>query len=121
MFYCLDALVMFNNTLPSNTMNFSVDRCFKKLIRVRSLISRARTTYYARRECFCLGIATFSVLNIYLNITQTKRMTSLLLLNHFYPVIYRRVRKEKESDELRGSVIRYGPRTSCQRKRLKAV
>ena len=36
-------------------------------------------------------------------------MINLLLLDHFYPVIYRRV--EKESDELfyNGSVTRYGP------------
>ena len=51
-------------------------------------------------------------------------MISLLILNNFYPMIsYRRVSKEKESDRLLHtvSVARYGPRTSCQRKRLRYV
>ena len=55
-------------------------------------------------------------------------MTSLLLLNNFYPVIsYRQVLKKKIKQKNRkrriieyGSVTRYGPRTSCQRKGLRA-
>ena len=44
-------------------------------------------------------------------------MTSLLLLNNFYPLIYRRVQREvKATISLScSSVTRYGPRTSCQR------
>ena len=48
-------------------------------------------------------------------------MTSLLLLNNFNRVIsYRPSSIEKESDEIivYGSVTRYGPRISCQHKRL---
>ena len=46
-------------------------------------------------------IATFSQFQVYLNVTQAKQMTSLLLLNNFYPAISSPTSsKEKESDEL---------------------
>ena len=45
-------------------------------------------------------------------------MISLLLLNNFYPVIsYRRVRKEKESDELLHT--RYGPQSVASAQAVK--
>ena len=47
---------------------------------------------------FCSKIAIFSQFQVYLSITQAKQIINLLLLNNFYPVIYRRV--QKESDEL---------------------
>ena len=46
----------------------------------------------------------------------------LVIINNFCSAIsYRRVQKEKGNDELSCTVLvaRYGPRTSCQRKRLK--
>ena len=48
-----------------------------------------------------LIILTTVVVSV-LNVTQTEQMISLLPLDNFYPVIpsYRRVQKEKESDEL---------------------
>ena len=49
-------------------------------------------------------------------------MISLLLLNHFYPmIVIPTSSKGEESDELlyTGSVTRYGPRISCQRKGVK--
>ena len=52
---------------------------------------------------------------------QAKRIINLLLFSNFYPVISnRRVQEKKGNDELlhTGSVTRYGPRTSCQRKEL---
>ena len=52
---------------------------------------------------------------------KTGEMMSLLLLNSFYPVIsYRRVRKRKRKRRIvvRGSVTRYGPRTSLPAQRI---
>ena len=52
-------------------------------------------------------MATFSHFQVYLNVTQAKRTTSLLLFNSFYPAAsYRTSSKEKECDEL--SCIRFG-------------
>ena len=58
-------------------------------------------TCHARQEYLVPKIAIFSQFKVYLSITQAKQIINLLLLNNFYPVIsYRRVPKEKESDEL---------------------
>ena len=51
----------------------------------------------AHVENFLPQIATFPQFYVYLNVTQAKRMISLLL-NNFYPVIsYRRARKKKKA------------------------
>ena len=73
---------------------------------------------HARRECFWPKIATFSPFQICLNVTQAKQMISSLLLNNFYHTDEFE-RRRKRRAVVYGSVTRYGPRTSCQRKRLK--
>ena len=39
--------------------------------------------------------ATFSQFQVCFNVTQAKQVINLLPLNHFYPVTYRRIRKEE--------------------------
>ena len=57
-----------------------------------------RTTHV---ENFLPQIATFFQFQVYLNVTHAQTMTSLLLVNNFYPVMsYRQVQEEEESDEL---------------------
>ena len=64
-----------------------------------------------RREFLVPQIATLSQPQVYLNVTQAKRMSSLMLLNHFYPVIsHRRVRKKERATNCR---VRFEP--VCQR------
>ena len=46
-------------------------------------------------------------------------MINLLLLNNFYPVIYQK-KKKATNCCIHGTVTRYGPRTSCQRRGLKS-
>ena len=59
------------------------------------------TPCHARREFFRPKLQHFLKFQVYLNVTQWKRMTSLLFLNNFYPVMsYRRSSKGEESDEL---------------------
>ena len=51
-------------------------------------------------ENFLSRIATFSQCQVYLNVTQAKRVISLLLLNNLYPVMsYRRVFKRKRIEK----------------------
>ena len=48
-------------------------------------------------------------------------MINLLLVNNFCPVMsYRRVQKESVELLYTDSVVRYGPRVSCQRKRVES-
>ena len=50
------------------------------------------------RDYFPKQITIVPQFQVYSSMTQAKQIINLLLLNHFYSVIYRRV--QKESDEL---------------------
>ena len=83
------------------------------------LTSYAGTTRHARREYFVPNYNIFSVLSIFINVTRTKQMINLLLLNNFYIQWYHAdefERKRKRRIIVYGSVTRYGPRTGCKRK-----
>ena len=72
----------------------------------RNITSCAGMTRHARRGFFVTNCDIFSVSSMFKCVTQAKQMTSLLLLNHFYPAMsYRRVREERKATN---SCIRFG-------------
>ena len=90
--------------LLSLSLSLSQDEIVDNIVR-DILIYRAGITCHARREFFAPNCNVFSVLNVNLNVTQTKQMTSLLFLNNLYPVMYRRVQKKQKATNY---CIRFG-------------
>ena len=65
---------------------------------VRESVATATWLTSLMLRIFCPKIAVFSQFQVYLKITQAKRVTDLLRLNNFYPVMsYRRVRMKKKA------------------------
>ena len=97
-----------NRTILLNCFVIECTVAEKIRLFLSKLTSCAGMTVPRTSSIFSPKIASFSQFQVYFNVSQTKQMISLLLLNHFHPVILLHRRDSREKKKATNYCIRFG-------------